>query len=386
MTPAGPHAVDAPGPDVVVITVTYDAADLVADCLRGLEGQELGDVRMEVVVVDNASSDGTADLVARDFPGVRLARSVRNLGFAAGNNLALRDVRAPYVILLNNDAVPDPGFVAALVAAARQADDDVAAVAARVLLSQRFRRVPAETAGAVHGPDGAWLPDDDGEDRLVNSTGNLVRADGFGLDRGWLADATRHHPAPDVFGFSGAAVLLRTAALREVGLFDERLFMYYEDTDLSWRLRRAGYRITYCEDAVANHLHSATTGEGSAFFRFHDARNRLVVVTKNASAGLAVRCVARFALTTASITLRGREPWRGRRGVIAVRLRALGSYVALLPHALRERRRIARSAQVTARAVESLLSPPGTGTDSGLRSGASGAVDTGTAAPRETKR
>lgn len=339
-------------PDVTVVTVTYDAAALVTTCLDALATQRLGGLVADVVVVDNASHDGTADVVAARGD-VHLVRSGRNLGFAGGNNLALRDVRSRYVVLLNNDAVPEPDFVATLVAAMDAADPAVAAMAATVLLAERFRPAGPEDHQIVEGPDGRWTPDPAGPVRLVNSTGNQVTVTGFGIDRGWLADASRHHPGRDVFGVSGAASILRTSALREVGLLDESFFMYYEDTDLCWRLRLAGFRVEWCESAVVSHVHSATAREGSDFFVRHDARNRLATLTKNATAGLLARALARYLATTASLALR-----RGRWHLAGLRLRALASWLGMLPGLVRSRRRIGRAARVARADVERLLVVP----------------------------
>ncbi|MFI2754621.1 glycosyltransferase family 2 protein [Cellulomonas sp. P22] len=353
-------------PDVTVVTVTYNGADLVGACLDALAHQELDGLRMEVVVVDNASTDGTADLVAREHPEVRLVRSPVNRGFAGGNNLVLDTVASPYVILLNNDAVPEPDFVATLVRALDAAPDDVACLTATVLLADRFRPVDAASttaADTVTGPDGTYVAAPDGPVTLVNSTGNQVRTDGYGVDRGWLADAATHHPPADVFGFCGAAAILRTSALREVGTFDEDFFLYYEDTDLSWRLRLAGYQVRHCPEAVVHHQHAASTGEGSELFRFHDGRNRLLMLVKDASAGLALRCVGRYALTTASIGLRRRQPWP----LVRTRLRVLASFVRLLPRMLRKRRVITRTAAVSRRDVEHLLVEPSSHVTGGYR-------------------
>lgn len=354
--------------DVTVVTVTYQAAHLIERCLLALRDQRLGHLKMQIVVVDNNSTDDTALIVDRSFPEVDLVRAPTNLGFAAGSNLGMARATSPWVILLNNDAVPEPDFVAAILAAGEASPPSTAAIAARVLLSQHFRAVDQVTPGAVRGQDGYRLPDDVGDLRLVNSTGNLVRRDGFGLDRGWLADAGTHHPDADVFGFSGAAALLRMSAVRTVGTFDERLFMYYEDTDLSWRMRRAGFDVRYCEQAIVHHDHSATTGEGSTFFHFHDARNRLVVLTKNASSRIVLTVVARYVLTTASLLLRSSGPMTKRLTTATWRTRALASWARLLPHALRERHRINVGARLSHREVESVLSPLGTGTDSAFRS------------------
>ena len=352
--------------DVTVVTVTYNGADLVTTCLDALAAQDLGDVRMDVVVVDNASGDGTRDRVEQHPLAARLVVAERNLGFASGNNLVLRSIGTPFVLLLNNDAQPEPDFVRHMVHAMRASGPRVAALAARVLLADRFRAAGPDDVEAVLGPDGAWVLDPAGDVRLLNSTGNTVRTDGFGVDRGWLCDASREDPdicESEVFGFSGAAAIIRTSALRDVGYFDDRFFMYYEDTDLSWRLRLAGYVIRYCREAVVSHVHAASSGEGSEFFRFHDTRNRLAMLTKDASAGLAGRMLLRSVLTTVSIAIRRSQPWP----YVVVRVRATASYARMLPALLVERRRIGLRARVGRREVERLLVEPGSHTAGGYR-------------------
>jgi len=364
----GVRGVSAPRvADVTVVTVTYNGADLVGRCLDALARQELGGLTMDVVVVDNASQDGTADLVAQRHPGARLIRSPSNRGFAGGNNLVLDTVATPYVILLNNDAVPEPGFVSALVRELAASPREVACLTATVLLAARFRAVDPGLPGPgarITGPDGTYTPDPAGTVTLVNSTGNQVRTDGYGEDRGWLADAATHHPAPEVFGFCGAAAILRTSALRDVGTFDEDFFLYYEDTDLSWRLRLAGYQIEHCPAAVVHHEHAASTGEGTELFRFHDGRNRLLMLVKNASSGLASRAVLRYVVTTASVGMRRRQPWP----MVRTRLRVLSSFCRLLPRMLRKRRAITRNARTSRASVESLLVAPPTRATGGYRS------------------
>ena len=352
-------------PDVTVVTVTYNAAGLVDQCLAGLARQDLGAHTMDVIVVDNASSDGTADRVAGYHPEAQLLRSAANLGFAGGNNLALRRTTSPYAILLNNDAVPEPGFVAALVDAMDAAPPEVAALTATVLLAEHFRPATGDDppAGRVVGPEGTYVPDPAGPVTLVNSTGNVVRRDGYGVDRGWLADAANHRPVRAVFGFCGAAAILRMAALRDAGLFDEDFFLYYEDSDLSWRLRLAGYQVEHCPDAVVHHIHAASTGEGSDLFRFHDGRNRLLMLTKNATPALAVRAVARYMLTTASIALRRTQP----RSHVRTRIRVIASYARLLPTMLRKRRAIGRDARTSRAQVELLLVDPPSSATGGYR-------------------
>jgi GT2 family glycosyltransferase len=200
-------------------------------------------------------------------------------------------------------------------------------------------------------PDGACRPDVDGDLDVVNSTGNLVTVSGYGRDRGWLQIDRHAEPPADVFGFCGAAVLLRMNALREVGDFDPDFFLYYEDTDLSWRLRAAGWTIRYEPAAVVRHQHAASSNVHSALFRFHDDRNRLLMLTKNAPAGMALRAALRQPLTVASLTLH-----QGPRQAMALtRLRALASYLRLLPRMLRRRRAALRDAVVPPHVTAQLL-------------------------------
>jgi GT2 family glycosyltransferase len=145
-----------------------------------------------------------------------------------------------------------------------------------------------------------------------------------------------------VFGFSGGAALLRTAAVRSVGGFPVPFFLYYEDADTSWRLRAAGWRIRYTPSAVVHHQHSASTDQGSALFAFHNERNRLLMVARCAPLADVVRCWCRFLVTTASLTGRrvARRPLPpGHQFRTGLRLRVLASALRLSPWAARTRLR-----------------------------------------------
>ncbi len=332
-------------PRVTAVVVTWNGAHLLGPCLDSLERQS---EPVDLLVVDNASTDGTGALLA-GHPRARVLTSGRNLGFAGGCALALRSVTTPYAVLLNNDAVAEPGFVAALLTAVA-ADPSRAAVTGKVLLAARFR---ADADGPVLLADGTRATPDPGGFDVVNSTGNEVRTDGSGQDRGWLARDSGPADGPEVFGFCGAAALLRMDAVRAAGSFDPRFFLYYEDTDLSWRLRLRGWTVGYAADAVVRHEHAASSSEGSPVHRFHDQRNRLLTLVKCAPARLAARAVLGALLTTASGVRREPPPWRRTR----LRLRALASFARLLPHALRARREVGRAAVRTREEVARLLVP-----------------------------
>jgi GT2 family glycosyltransferase/glycosyltransferase involved in cell wall biosynthesis len=299
--------------DVRAVVVNWrqpDLTSLAVDSLlaqRGLDG-----VRFGVTVVDNASGDGSAERLRERHPEVEVLESPINGGFGAGVGLAVRHRRADVFVLLNSDAVAEPGFVAALLAEL-QGGDRVGAVTGRITLSEPV--------------DGRTV---------LNSTGNEMTRSGNGRDRDWLVPVEDdRRPAGEVAGFSGGAVALSAAALDEVGLFDESLFMYYEDTDLSWRMRRAGWSIRYAPDARVAHRHATSWGTASAAFRFHNERNRLLVAAKVAPLDVVARAYARTLL---------------RR-----RLRPLAAALRALPRSLRARRAIDRSARVPRRAVAAWL-------------------------------
>jgi N-acetylglucosaminyl-diphospho-decaprenol L-rhamnosyltransferase len=346
-----------PEPLITVVVVTWNGVHLLDDCLGGLAGQDLDPALWRVLVVDNASTDGTAEHLARHHPEVEVLRSPVNAGFAGGNHLALPRVTTPYAVLLNNDAVPEPRFLSSLLRAAEAPGAErVAALTAKVLLRPRFRLLPAGTdadpsLGDLVTRSGVCRPGPSGDVDVINSTGNELTRSGYGRDRLYLEIDRGEEPPPEVFAFCGAAALLRMTALREVGGFDEDFFLYYEDSDLSWRLRAGGWTVRYEPAAVVRHAHAASSDLRSALFRFHDDRNRLLVLTKNGPAGLALRAALRYPLTVLSLTLR-QGP---RAAMTGTRVQAYLSFLRLLPRMLTRRRSIMRSAAVPPRATAALL-------------------------------
>ena len=155
------------------------------------------------------------------------------------------------------------------------------------------------TAGTAHstgsaqlrGLDGGiWVSDPSGVE-LINSTGNVVDACGNGHDRSWLAPAKQEHDSPEVFGICGGACAISARAWRQLGGMRQDLFMYYEDTDFSYRLRRTGYRVQYVRQAQARHAHAASSDSASEAFTTWNTRNRLRVATRYAPASVAARAL-----------------------------------------------------------------------------------------------
>lgn len=282
----------------------------------------------ELVVVDNASASADprdnslahlrrlgAQLGSAGPARFGLVQSRRNGGFGYGVNLGARNLRQDALVLLNSDAYALEGFVDALTAPLGH--DLVEATTARLLLEGRWRLVDdgAEppspqapggveaqtepTTGAAHstgsaqlrGLDGGiWVSDPSGVE-LINSTGNVVDACGNGHDRSWLAPAKQEHDSPEVFGICGGACAISARAWRQLGGMRQDLFMYYEDTDFSYRLRRAGYRVQYVRQAQARHAHAASSDSASEAFTTWNTRNRLRVATRYAPASVAARAL-----------------------------------------------------------------------------------------------
>lgn len=226
-------------PDASVIIVSFNTRDVLRDCLQSLYAA-IGQRAVEVIVVENASRDGSADMVADEFPAVRLVRSEVNLGFAAANNVGFDLALGRYVILLNPDAqVERSAFAGAI---------------------ERMDAAPEV------GMAGGRLVDRDGRDQpsarcfpsLLNEllvisglAARFPRSRLFGrFDRTW-ADPER--PAA-VDWVPGAFAIVRREALRAVGHFDERFFLYYEEVDLCRRIKAAGWQIWYWPEIVIRHL------------------------------------------------------------------------------------------------------------------------------------
>ncbi|CAN5587614.1 glycosyltransferase family 2 protein [soil metagenome] len=215
----------AEGPVVEAVVVSYNVRDLLLRCVASLRADGVE----RIVVVDNASSDGSADAV-RDVPGVEVLDLPRNVGFGAGVNRGVARTRSPYVAIVNPDEVVQPGCTAALVVALER-DPGLALVGPRLL-----------TADGRTYPSARTFPD------LVVAAGHafgyLVWPDNPFSRRYRMADWD-HATSREVDWLAGTHLLARRQAWDEVGGFDEAYFMYMEDVDLCWRLHRAGWRVAY---------------------------------------------------------------------------------------------------------------------------------------------
>ena len=220
-------------PDVSIVIVNYNTRALTAQCIDSiLDHRPQAD--FEIVVVDNASSDGSADWLESHYPNVLLVRSSRNVGVAGGNNLGIRASHGRYILLLNSDAIVLPGMIDRAV---------------------KFLDTHSKVAGVggnLLNPDGTFqagyvdFPSLRQEFLIVTKLGQLLRP--------WYP---AHGPFPhirEVDWMSTAFMLFRKEALVNVGFVDERYFLYSDETDLQYRLKQAGWQIFYLPDLNTIHL------------------------------------------------------------------------------------------------------------------------------------
>ena len=428
-------------PLATVVIVNWNGAHLLPACLDALAKQDVP-FAFDTWVVDNASKDDSVELLTSRYPSVRVLSAPGNLGFAGGNNFALREVTTPYAVLLNNDAVPEPDWLRNLLAPFQESTGaalGLGAVTGKVLFLPSFARLSLATEGFVPGlhdsrelgvrisslrvdgeemlpavlwerltygaegpPDGrffwtrpsgellipvarerpatrlrveltwsaerskpvtlSWpggsvaltvgaepttvkaeLPAELPLVDVVNNAGGVVLAAGYGADRAYQqVDDGVVDEAVEVFTACGNGMAMRTSLGHQLGWFDDDFFLYYEDTDLSWRMRAAGWTVRYVPAAVAEHLHAASSGVDSPVFRYYNTRNSLIVVTRHAPKAVAARSLVRQSLGLVRAVLRAptAAPTRARA-------RGLCAHLVRLPRTLGVRRRVWHSAEVS---------------------------------------
>ncbi len=288
--------------EVAAVVVNYNAGEALAACVRSLEAEGVG----AIVVVDNASHDGSAEAVAARDREVDLLPAGGNLGYGTAANRGAATVTQPYVLVLNPDVEVLPGSLGALVAAL-QRDPGLGAVGPRI----------EDLDGSLY-PSARRFPD------LVVAAGHAFL--------GFIAPANRfsrayklldwdHSTTGEVDWISGSCILFRRSAYDEVRGFDERYFMYAEDVDLCWRLRRAGWRVAYEPAGRVVHAGAVSTNQAPyrmilehhrSLWRF--ARTSTTGARRLVLPAVAIGLVLRTGLAWGQRVLEG---WRARRNVRA---------------------------------------------------------------------
>ncbi len=312
----------ASSPLASVVVPNWNGAHLLRPCLDSLVTQTYPS--LEVVVADGASHDESVDLIASEYPDVRVLRMRHNRGFAGNVNAGLRAARGEFLLLLNNDARADPRWAEVCVDTLRQYPR-AGAVASKVLF-------------------------DDG--RTINSAGDMLSRAGRPIQRGsGEVDGPSWERAMPVFGAMGGAAAYRRELFEDVGLFDEWFFAYLEDVDLAFRAQLRGWGCLFEPSALVFHRGSATGG--GVLASYHNGRNLIRLLAKNLPRGVAIRLlpsILEFQLERARQAL---AAWRGAEARATLRGQLAG--LATLPRHLADRAAIQARRSVSDADVYALL-------------------------------
>ena len=245
---------------ITLLIVNWNGCADLRDCLQSLAQQS--DRDFAVLVVDNGSTDESCAMLRREFPAVRILETGENLGFAEGCNRGISAVHTPWIFVLNNDTRLDPHAIRELRQAAQRGNAQLGMLQARIVFMDR----PAVT----------------------NSTGVSVQSDGRFIDRDFAAPLRASDIPEEIFCASAGAALYRREMLEAVrlpsGVFDRSFFMYYEDVDLGWRCRLAGWSAAYVPQAIVHHrFQGSASRQKRAFVATHCHANKLRTLLKNAS-------------------------------------------------------------------------------------------------------
>jgi GT2 family glycosyltransferase len=239
-------------PKVSVIILNWNGEEFLEVCLGSVLKQTY--LNVEIVLVDNCSTDSSVGLVESKFPQVKLVRSTSNLGFAAGNNLGINHCKGEFIILLNNDTEAEPNWIKELVSVCYRRPE-VGMCASKVKYLQ--------------------------DKSTLNSTGVVLYRDLTAINRGiGEEDHGQYDEIRDVFCPYGAAAMYKREMLNQIGLLDEDYFMFREEDELGWRANLTGWKCIYVPSAVVYHFRSAATEVGSTFKLYYGERNRLYTCSK----------------------------------------------------------------------------------------------------------
>ena len=449
-------------PFVSIIVLNYNGLHFLPTCLDALRRQTYPSGCFEVIITDNGSTDGSLELLKNDYSWVRLLENGTNLGFSVANNKAARIAKGEYIILLNNDTAPEPGWIEKMVEVANT-DPRIGIVAGHLRLfydqlelrfeteafvpsnndsrelgvmfyrvdtgvfrgvnqfldgfywrevyenglSWRWMKASGRLGIPVPGGEGDWQihfelssgrPDlsavplsiylgdqqiarwmvpPDGPASFVldlpassrqlarpleQNTGSVIFRNGAGRDRGtyvrndevfYETDEGQYGKVEEVFAACGASYLMRREMIDDVGLLDDDFFIYYEDTDLSWRARLRGWKVVYSPQAYVRHIHCGTNTEWSPFFVHLIERNRLAMIFKNGTWDQIARVWSGYYLRVFRMGLKAlkhwaiRKPdWRQLASPLKVHLKIAGELILWMPGLLRKRWRIQKLAVV----------------------------------------
>lgn len=349
--------------DVSVIIVNYNGKRYIDTLFESLYNLQLDDIKLEIIFVDNASSDDSIDYLEEKYKSdiLKIIKSNKNLGFAGGNNLGVKSCNGKYIIFLNNDTKVDKLWIKTLYERIK-GDESIGMINSKLLFFYDFIKINTVTKDkfkiknkvsindkeyevdnkfaknlllednmTCFGHSYFYLPllDGDSEYKFIlnlseynnetdyillgehkyfpNEDGNiiitlntdevltckttLIQNAGSGINENYDGydigigeeDSEKYNKEYEINNGCGASIIMLKEDFEKVGMFDEDFFMYYEDTDLSYRIKKLGKKIIYYPYSIVRHIHTGSSKEWSPFFVFHVVRNKALFVYKNIS-------------------------------------------------------------------------------------------------------
>lgn len=309
-----------------IVIPNWNGKHFLETCLNALRRQTESSI--EVIIVDNASSDGSQTYVETVYPEVELIELSTNRGFTGACNVGIDAASGEFIVLLNNDTEVDDRWAAEVIAAF-DGRPEVGIVASKMLLF-------------------------DQRDRF-HTAGDFFTIDGRAGNRGaWQIDSGQYDRAEYVFSACGGSSAYRRSMLDEIGLLDDDFFFLLEDVDIAWRAQLAGYKVWYAPKAVVYHHLSATGGGTTA--SFYDGRNGIWIIVKNMPSSLLRKFGRQILSRQLALAWSALKAWRGPEA--RARLRGMAVGLLCLRPALSKRRRIQAAKRVPDDYIDSLLTRP----------------------------
>lgn len=309
-----------------VIIPNWNGGTFLPTCLDALNRQTYPHI--EVIVADNASTDGSQALIAERYPVVKVVQLPENRGFTGACNAGIRAATGDYISLLNNDTEVDEGWAAAVIEAFTR-HGEIGIVASKMLLFDKRDH--------------------------IHTAGDYFTVDGRAGNRGvWQADEGQFDREDYVFSACGGSSAYRKTMLDQIGILDDDFFFSLEDMDLAWRAQLRGWRCLYTPKAIVYHHLSATGGGVTA--SYYDGRNLIFVLVKNYPTALWRKYGSKVLRAQFKLALEAARAWRG--AAARARLRGMWAGVWQIPRAWRKRRAIQAARTTPINELEAMLWPP----------------------------
>ena len=239
---------------VSIVIINWNGTNDLKDLLPSLEKVKYKN--FETIIVDHGSADGSIEYIKKNYPKIKLLEKKKNLGFALGNNVGVKEAKGEYILLLNNDTIVKPDFLLNLVDVIEN-DNKIGVVQPKIIFA---------------------------DSKKLQSTGTYFTSTGFLYHTGYNKDPNlaKYNKRKEIFSANGSCMLIKREVIEKVGLFDKDFFLYFEETDFCWRVWLTGYKIIYEPKAAILHKGSrATKRLPSYFVNFHSFKNRINTLIKN---------------------------------------------------------------------------------------------------------